>query len=173
VKALGVFLLLLLVALLQVGAAPLFPLSAAEPDLVLVCLAWLLAFAGPRSAMLGLPLLAVCVGFLSDRSPALLLFAYLPLLPLSLWLEQANAPIGGFGRFAVSGLATGFGARLLLASAAMLGAASLAIGPLIFSLLLPGLVLDLLFLLLAYVPMRIAGWEPQGMSLRRRGWVTI
>jgi hypothetical protein len=121
--------------------------------------------------MFGLPLLAVMLGFLSDRSPALLLIAYLPVVPLAAWLEGANAPVGAYGRFAGAGIVTGLVARTLLSTAAILGAASLPVASLLFSVLLPGLLLDLGFLTLAYVPTRFAGWEPQSMTLRSRGWL--
>ena len=59
----AVGLLLLLAALLQVTAAPLFPLSGAVVDFALLSLTLIAVFLGPRWAMVCLPLLALLLGF--------------------------------------------------------------------------------------------------------------
>lgn len=169
-KALGVCLLVVLTALAQVSVAPLFPLSAAIPDYALVTLVILTVFAGPATVMLALPLMALSLGFASDRSPGLLLLAYLPLLPLSLYVEEARVPLNRYAQMAVAGVATGAWARTLLALGAIVGGADPAFGALAGQLVIPGVFLDLALLTLVYVPLRLLGWTGRGMSLQRSRW---
>lgn len=169
-RPIGVVVLLVLVALVQVTVAPLFPLRGALPDVPLVALALLAALAGPMPVMIGLPLLAVCLGFVSDRSPALLLLAYLPLLPLASALGQAALPPSRYARLVVAGAGTGLWARTVLAAGAIAQGADFAAGGLLSQLLLPGLVLDLSLLALTCLAMRALGWEVQELSLQRRGY---
>jgi hypothetical protein len=147
--------------------APFFPVSAATADVPLVTLAMLLAFAGPRTVMVALPFLALFVSFLSDRSPALLLLGYVPLLPFALALERVALPFTQFGRLAIATVATGMCMRLLLSIAAIVGPAELVFTPVIVNILLPGLFFDLVLVVLAYIPFRVAGWEPRSLSLAR------
>lgn len=167
--AIATFLLVMLLALLQVTAAPFFPLASAQVDLLMVTLAMLFVFAGPRRAMMAVPMIALVLGFISTRSPALLLLAFLPLPPLAYWLDLAGPPMTRFLQTMVVVAITGAWARLLLALSAMTQGAEPELGALVFSLILPGMFFDILFLSLAYLPARLIGWEPRSTSpLRER-----
>ena len=154
----------------QVTVAPLFPISGAVPDFALVLLVTLAVFSGPTSAMLAIPVTAIFVGFASDRAPGLLIIAYLPLLPLGLLLQEWRIPLNQYLRVIAGGGATGMWIRGVLAIAAVLQGANIAVGPLIFQVLLPGLFLDLALLTIAYVPFRLIGWSGRGMNLQRGGF---
>lgn len=154
-------------ALWQVTVAPLFPVSNVTFDFVLVTLVAVAAFGSPRRAMVCVPVAALAYGFLSDRSPALLLLAYLPLLPLGVYLEEARVPLNHFARTALATLATGAWARLLLATGAILGGAEAGPGDVFLGVILKGLFLDFALLSVVYVPLRLLGWSGQGMSLQR------
>lgn len=169
-KALGVVLLVVVIALAQVSVAPLFPVSAAIPDLALVALVMLTVHAGPTTVMLALPLMAISVGFDSDREPGLVLMAYLPLLPLALFLEESRVPLNRYAQMTAAGVATGAWARVTLALGAIAGGAEPATGTLIFGLILPGLLVDFVLLTVVYVPFRLFGWSGRGMTLQRSRW---
>ena len=169
-KSLGVVLLVVVTALAQVAVAPLFPISAAVPDYALVTLVLLTVFAGPAIVMLALPLMAICLGFAGDRSPGLLLIAYLPLLPLSLYVEDARVPLNRYAQMAIAGIVTGAWARTLLAFGAIAGGADPALGAITGQLVVPGLFLDFALLTVVYLPFRLLGWTGRGMSLQRSRW---
>lgn len=154
-----------LVALLQVTAAPLFPVLSAQADLVLVALALTLVFAGPQAAMVATPLFALTWGFSSDRSPALLLLALLPLLPAALWVHRTTPLLGRFAQTAMALALTGAWTRLVLALGAMLGGADAAVATLALRIVLPGVILDFLVFALAYGAFRLAGLEERDIEL--------
>lgn len=156
--------------LAQVTVAPLFPLGAAIPDLVLGTLMAVAVFAGPRKAMFAIPVAAILLSFASDRSAGLLLLAYLPLLPIAVLLAATPLPLNRFAQAVVGGIATGIWARMLLASAAIAGGADAEPAALVFSLALPGVLLDALVLASCYMPFRVAGREPRALSLQRTGY---
>lgn len=166
-RTLLVGLLLVAAAMLQVGVAPYFPLSAATADVAIVALALLAAFAGPRTVMVSLPFLALFVSFLTDRSAALLLLGYTPLLPLAIALERVPFPFTQFGRLAIATVGSGLCVRFLLSAAAIAGDAELVFTPVIVNVLLPGVVLDLVLVTVAYLPFRLAGWEFHSLALAR------
>lgn len=170
-KAALVLSLTLLAAIAQVSIAPLFPVRAANFDFAMASLALLMVFAGPRTAMAALPLVAISLGFVTDRSPALLLAGYLPLIPAAAFVADLNAPIGRYAQLAAVGAATGMFVRLVLGLAAVAHGAAFPVGDVFLQLLLPGLFLDIALLTILYFPFRFVGWEPQRMSLRRGGFV--
>jgi cell shape-determining protein MreD len=159
-----------LAAIAQVTVAPLFPISGAVPDFVLLTLVLLVAFSSARPVMIGTPLVAIAYGFLSNRSPALLLLAYLPILPLGYFLEESPVPANHYLRALGMMLLTGLWARTLLALAAISAGAQPAFGVLVSDVLIPGLFLDFALLSVAYVPLRLIGWTGQGMALGRTGF---
>jgi cell shape-determining protein MreD len=167
VKLFAQIFLILVVALSQVTVAPLFPIAGAVPDLMLVTILCLAVYSGPRTAMWAIPVAAVLVGFTSDRAPGLLLLAYLPLLPLAFALEEARLPLNRYSQVALVGVATGLWARSLLAFGAVAQDATFSPTVLVRDLLLPGALLDLALLTLVYVPFRLVGWSPRGMTLQR------
>lgn len=169
-KAAGVCLLVVVTALAQVTVAPLFPVSAAVPDYALVVLVILTVFAGPTTVMLAIPLMAICLGFASDRSPGLLLMAYLPLLPLALYAEDSRLPLNRYAQMVVAGVAAGIWARMLLALGAIAGGADASFGAMAGQLVIPGIFLDFALLTLVYAPFRLLGWSGRGMSLQRSRW---
>lgn len=166
-KGIAAFLATILAAMFQVTVAPLFPVSAAVPEFVLLTLVIVAAFGNPRRAMVCVPVAAVAYGFLSDRSPALLLLAYLPLLPLGLYLEEARVPLNHYARTLVATLVTGLWIRVLLMLGTVVGGADTTVGAAIGQVLVPGLFLDFALLSVVYVPLRLIGWSGQGMSLQR------
>lgn len=170
-KAALVLSLTLLVAVAQVSVAPLFPVRAATFDFALASLALLMVFAGPRAAMAALPLTAIFLGFVTGRSPALLLAGYLPLIPMAAFVADLNVPIGRYAQLIGTGAMTGLFVRVLLGLAAVAHGAAFPLGVVVFQLLLPGLFLDIGLLTILYFPFRFVGWEPQRMSLRRGGFV--
>lgn len=169
-KGLAIFVLLLTTALAQVTIAPLFPIAGAIPELPLLVLTLLAIFAGPNAVMLGMPTLAILYGFASDRSPALLVVAYLPLLPFAAALEGWRIPLWEYPRLAIAILISGLWIRGVLSFAAVAQGAHLAVGPLIFDVLAPGAFLDLALLTVAYAPLRLIGWGGHQLSLQRSGY---
>lgn len=165
-----VLLLAVTAAVAQVSVAPLFPVSAATFDFTLASSALLLVFSGPRVAMFALPLTAILLGFVTDRSPALLLVGYLPLLPVAAVLADLHVPINRYAQLLVAGLSTGLFVRLLLALAAVAHGAAFPPGVVVWQLFLPGLLLDFLLLTIVYFPLRFVGWDPKSMTLRRSGF---
>ena len=158
------------VALFQVTAAPLFPIGAAVPDLVLVGLTLLALFRGPRTALWAVPVAAVVLGLASNRAPGLLLIAYIPLLPLANYLENAGAPLSRYVQTGIAFGCTSVWARSILVMGAVIQGGQLEPGVIVFSLLLPGVFFDLALLSLAYLGFRLLGWEPRSTSLQRAGF---
>ncbi|HMO54379.1 MAG TPA: hypothetical protein PJ994_07740 [Tepidiformaceae bacterium] len=159
-----------LAAIAQVTVAPLFPVSGAVPDFLLLTLVMLVAFSSPQPVMIGTPFAAIAYSFLSDRSPALLLIAYLPILPVGYFLEASPVPMNHYLRALLMMALTGIWARTLLALAAMTSGAQPAFGALIADVLIPGLSLDVALLTVAYLPFRLIGWTGEGMKLGRSGY---
>jgi hypothetical protein len=170
VKESAVGVVLLLAVLLQVTVAPLFPVAGAVPDLTLLMLATVTVFLGPRWGMVCLPIVAVLLGFLTSHEPSVFILAYLPLLPLAAWMSGSGMPPTRFMQAIAAGALTGVWARTLLAAGAMASGADADIPGLIAVVLIPGLVLDLALLALAYAGCRVIGWEPQRASLRPQGY---
>ena len=171
-KALLVGAALVMAALGQTAVAPLFPLSAAVPDLCLLALVLVVVFGGPREAMVAVPVVALIFAFASNRSPALALLAYLPLLPLTYYLEDGRVPLNRFAQTLIAAGATGAWARLALALGAMADGAAPQPGILVAGILVPGLMLDLLLVTMAYLPLRAFGFEPRALEIPRSryGW---
>lgn len=151
----------------QVTVAPLFPVAGTTPDFVLLTLILLTYFGSPRWAMACVPAAALGLGFLADRSPGLLILAYMPLLPLAYYVEDARVPMNHFARTLIVMLATGGWVRLLFVIAAVVGGADASAGVFAGKVLLPGLFVDFALLSVVYVPFRLIGWSGQGMSLSR------
>lgn len=164
-----VALLLFLAVLLQVTVAPLFPLSAALPDMVLATLVLALAYRGPRVVMVGLPLAAIWLAFASDRAPGLLIAGYLPLLPLMVVGEELQALPNRSMRILATTALTGLWLRSVLAAAAMLKGADPAFAALALKLLLPGLVLDVGLVAVLYFPLRLV-LSVRPLRLSRTAW---
>lgn len=158
---------LFVAATAQVTVAPLFPIEGAVPDIVLVTLVTLATWAGPRTAMVSLPIVAIFLGFGSDREPGLLIIAYLPLLPLSLVVDEANLPLNRFGQVLLTGAGTGLWARLVMSAGAFVSGAAVSLSGLLFLVLVPGLLLDILLLTFAYLPFRLMGMNARPMTLQR------
>lgn len=161
-----------LAAVAQVTVAPLFPLGSAVPDLLVATLVVVSVFAGPRRAMVAVPLGALLLSFGSGRSAALLLIAYLPLLPLAAFLQEANVPLTRFLQSLAAAVVTGAWARTVLALGAMTGGADPQLGTLVLSLLLPGVFLDALVVGAAYLPWKVARLPARPLSLARTGYYT-
>ena len=161
--------LLTLAVCAQVTVAPLFPLGAANADLVLVTLVLGTAFAGPRIGMLAVPFAAVCLGFLTDRDPGLLLLAYLPILPLARLLELGAAALSSYWRIAMTTLGAGLWVRCVLAAGVFVNGGDVPPLTLLFAILIPGALLDWALLTFAYLPHRFVGWDVRPMDVQRGG----
>jgi cell shape-determining protein MreD len=170
VSGLLIAVVLLLAAVAQVTVAPLFPVSAAIPNLALMALVLVAAFGGAKAVMVGTPFLALSLAFLSDRSAALLLLAYLPLLPLAAYLDSTRIPMNRYVQTLVAAGAVGAFVRVLLALAAISSGAEASLTVLLVQVLLPGLLLDSALLTLAYIPLRFVGLEPRSLTLQRGGF---
>jgi hypothetical protein len=170
VKALLAGLLLLCATLAQVTVAPLFPLGAATADMPLIAMVVLMLFAGPRALMWGMPVVALWLAFATNRSPGLLILAYLPLVPLGALLEGARLPVNRYAQALLVTLATAGWARLVLSTGAMVHGSGFQPVPLIVDLLLPGALLDAALLTFASIPCRFVGWVPRPMTLQRSGY---
>lgn len=171
-KGLALAALVVAAAVAQVTVAPLFPVRGAVPELVLLTLALIGTFAGPRPAMVLTPVAALAAGFLSDRDAGLLLVAYLPLLPLGAWLEDAPVPLAPGVRTWLTLLGGGVAYRVVLSAAAMLTGAPVLVGGLVWEVVVPGLLVDSLFFLLCYLPLRFVGWTGGGLKLSRGRYVS-
>lgn len=170
-RAAIVFVTAVLAAFLQVDVAPLFPFEAAVPELGVVAVVLILLGFGARAAMVATPIYAVTLGLLSSRAPGLIVFAYLPAVPLAFVVESLDAPLGRFVRIAAVALGAGAWARLVLAGGALATGAPLDATVLIRDLMLPGVLFDFVLISLAYVPCRIAGWTDRPLLLPRGGWL--
>jgi len=166
-KAIAAVGLTIFAAICQVTVAPLFPVGSVVFDFVLLSLVLVAAFGSPQRAMLCVPVAALAYGFLSNREPGLLVLAYLPLLPLGLYLEEARVPLNHYARTTFAFMATGAWVRSLLVLGAIVGGAEAGPGVVLTQVVLPGLLVDFALLSVAYVPLRLLGWSGQGMSLSR------
>lgn len=166
-KTAAIFVTLLLLAYVQVTAVPFFMVAAAQVDLLLVSLALLMVYQGRKTAMICLPVIAVLLGFVSDRSPAVLVLALLPLLPLAYWFEEGGPPVSRYVQTMIAVGATSIWARVLLATTTFAQGAQVDITALALQVVLPGLVLDLTLLSLAYLAFRLLGCEPRSLSPMR------
>ena len=160
-------------AICQVTIAPLFPFGAVTFDFVLLTLVLVAAFGSPQRAMLCVPIAALAYGFLSNREPGLLVIAYLPLLPLGVYLEEVPIPLNHYARTAVALVVTGLWARSLLVLGAVVAGADATVWLVVRDFLLPGMAVDLALLTVFYVPLRLLGWSGQGMALSRGGYTSL
>ena len=161
----------IIAGLAQATVAPLFPIDAAVAELPLLTLALIAFTAGPRQAMVCAPIAALCTGFATDRAPGLLLLGYLPLLPLALVLEEAELPLPRYPRVLVAVVACGAWMRGILAASAMAQGAPVVVSPLVGDIIVPGMLFDAVLVSIAYLPLKLVGWSPRSVSLRRAGWL--
>ncbi|HEY5477041.1 MAG TPA: hypothetical protein VIK11_10015 [Tepidiformaceae bacterium] len=161
---------LFLLAFAQVAVAPLFPVGAAIPDLVLIGIMALALYEGPHPAMVAIPILALIMGFASDRSAAMLLFAYLPVLPLAFFLETSGLPLNRYAQASLTAVVGGMLARLFLSLGPLTSGAAFSIGGLTKDLLLPGAFLDWALLSVAFIPLRFLGREASRLTLSRSSY---
>ncbi len=150
----------------QVTIGSLFPLRGAVIDFGLLTVLLLALTAGPRAAMLAVPFCALTVGFASDRSPGLLVLAYLPVLPLGVIFEEARVPLPRYLQLSVLLVACGAWARVLLAGSAVVQGADFMVAPIVRELIVPGVLLDLLGFTAMYLPIRMIGRGADTFTLR-------
>jgi hypothetical protein len=160
----------LLVALLQASTVSLFPIGGVVVDVLLVVIVWIAVFRGPVTALWVIPLAAITYGFAGGKSPALVLVAYLPLMPLANYLETAGAPLNRYAQTALATAATAGWSRGIFTLAAVVQGAELDPVYLFFRLILPGILFDVTLLSVAYLAFRLLGWEPRTTSLQRGGF---
>jgi len=161
---------LVLLALAQVAIAPLFPLGGAIPDLALIGILALALYEGPHPAMVAIPVLALLIGFGTDRSPSLLLLAYLPVLPLAFFLATAGLPLNRYAQASLTAVIGGMAARFFLALGPLTQGAAFSVGGLTKDLLLPGAFLDWALLTAAFIPLRFLGREASRLTLSRSSY---
>ena len=159
-------LLVMLAGTAQVTVASLFPVRGAVVDFGLLTVLLLALTAGPRAAMLAVPFCALTVGFASDRSPGLLVLAYLPVLPLGVLFEEARVPLPRYLQLCALLVVCGAWARLLLAGSAIFQGADVTPMAIVRDLLAPGFVLDFLAFTAIYVPIRMIGRGADTFTLR-------
>jgi hypothetical protein len=76
-------------------------------------------------------------------------------------------PVNHYLRTLAMMVVTGVWARALLAVGAIAGGADGAFGMLVTDVVLPGMFLDAALLSVVYIPLRVAGWTGQGLTLQR------
>jgi hypothetical protein len=167
VKPIVCALLVVFAGTAQVTVGSLFPLRGAVVDFGLLTVVLLALTAGPRAAMLAVPFCALTVGFASDRSPGLLVLAYLPVLPLGVMVEEARLPLPRYLQLCGLVVLCGAWARAVLAGSAMLQGADVAAMTVVRDLLAPGLVLDLFAFTAMYLPIRMIGRGADTFTLRQ------
>lgn len=160
-------LLVVMAGVSQVTLASLFPLRGAVLECGLIAVVLLALTAGPRAAMVALPFTALAVGFAGDRAPGLLLLAYLPVLPLAAFVEEARPPFARYLQVLGVVVACGLWARGILALGPIAQGADLSLLALIRDLLLPGVLLDLLAFTAVYLPIRMLGRGANTFTLER------
>ena len=163
-------LFVLLVAIAQVTVAPLFPLGAAVADYGLIAVAAVALVAGPRAAIVAIPLLALFRSFLGNDAPALMLLAYVPLLPVAFLADEAQLPLTRYLRLGLVVLAGGLWIRGLQAGAALVTGAEFVPRVLVLDLLLPGMVFDAALFSLLFGLLKLAKIANRPLTLERRGW---
>jgi hypothetical protein len=166
VKLLLCTVLVVLAGTAQVTVASLFPLRGAVIDFGVLTVLLLALTAGPRAAMLAVPFIAVSVGFASDRSPGLLVLAYLPVLPLGVMFEETRVPLPRYVQLAALLVISGAWARMLLAGSAIFQGADVPAVAIVGDVLAPGFLLDLLAFTAMYVPIRMIGRGADTFTLR-------
>jgi len=154
----------------QVTVAPLFPLGAAIADYGLIAAAAVALVAGPRAAMVAIPFLALFRSFLGNDAPALMLLAYVPLLPLAFLADEAPLPLTRYLRLGLVVIAGGLWIRGLQAAVAFLTGADFAPRALIVDLLVPGIVFDAVLFSMLYGLLKLAKLADRPLTLERRGW---
>lgn len=166
------FVAMFVVVIFQVAVSPLFPLSIAQFDLPLVFAAWTTLFRGPRTGMWVVPVMALLLGMLTFRSPALFLLGLSPVVPLIALsgVSYSNFLLGNYWRALLVVCATGAWTRTLFALVAMGQGADAAIGILVAEIIIPGIFLDGALLTLAFAPSRLIGLDVANMALTRGGY---
>lgn len=159
-----------IIAALQVAIAPLFPLAGAQADVAMITILTVALLAGPRPAMVATPALALAVGFAGSRSPGLLLASYAAVLPLGAFIEGLPYPLGRFSRLLLTAAIAGAWGRFLLGFAAIATGSSFAFVPLVFQVMLPGIVFDTLLIGAVYLACQLSGAGLQRFSLQTTGW---
>lgn len=162
---------MVLIAVIQVSVVPLFPVAGAQADVGLIAILVTAMLAGPRPAMLATPILALAVGLAGSRAPGLILLGYAAVLPLAALIEDLPYPLGRAARILATAVVAGLWLRLLLGIAAISAGGEFAVNDLIFQVLLPGMVFDVVLIGLAYVALQLAGIGGQRFSLQQTGWL--
>jgi hypothetical protein len=157
--------LLLLAVAVQTAVAPLFRLGGAEASVVMLFVMLVLIIEGPKPAMVAAPIAAVLFAFAAGIAPALMLLGFVPLVLIGAWIEDVRWPVARFALVAATFLAGTAILRLVLAVGAIVQGADAATWVLVSRVLVPGAVLDLALLGIAYVPLRVGRIELREMSL--------
>lgn len=166
-KLMACAVVLVMAGILQVTFASLFPIRAAVLDFGLLSVVFIALAGGPRAAMFAAPVAALTVGFTSDRSPGLLLMAYLPVLPLAAFADEARFPVSRYVVLLCVVLLSGIWARVMLTLGPLSEGADFGLAVFIRDLVLPGLVLDFLAFTALYAPLRLLGRVHETLTPQR------
>ncbi len=157
----AVGLAVLFIAVGQTAAAPLFTAANAAPAFGVVFLAVLTVFKGSRTGMIATPVLAIAEAWLRGLEPGVLLVAYAPVVPLADLASRGGRPLFGPGvRLTGAVLLAGAWARSTALLVVVLGGASVGVSAVVFQLLVPGALIDMLLVAAVYVPLRVGIGEP-------------
>lgn len=166
-RALFALLLVLMAGVAQVTVASLFPLRGAVVEFGLLTVVLVALVHGPRAAMVTLPFAALAVGFASNRAPALLILAYLPVLPVAAFVEEARFPVARYLQLLGTVAVCGIWARGILTLGPIAQGADLPLLAMLRDLIIPGIVLDFLAFTVIYVPIRMIGRGADTLTLER------
>jgi hypothetical protein len=111
------------------------------------------------------PIAAILYAFAAGIAPALVLIGFVPLVLIGAWVEDLRWPVARFALVATTFLSGTAILRLTLATGAIVQGADAATWTLVGHVLIPGAVLDLALLGIAYVPLRVGRIELREMSL--------
>lgn len=166
-RALLALALIIMGGVAQVTVASLFPLRGAVVEFGLLTIVLLALTAGPRAGMAALPFAGLAVGFASNRAPALLILAYLPVLPVAAYVEEARLPFARYLQLLATIVLCGIWARGILTVGPIAQGADLPLLALFRDLLIPGIVLDFLAFTAIYMPIRMIGRGADTLTLER------
>lgn len=170
-RAIFLWLLVLVTVLAQVAIAPFFPVLGTIVHFPVVMLLLLAIFAGPHAVMFAFPVLVLFLGFSTNVEFEWLALAYLPLLPCAAWIQgEHRIPQTPYALVLVMTVAAAVWIRGIFVLVAVGSGADATVGEVFVEILLPGVMLDGVILSLAYGLCRWIGWPTRSLELERVGF---
>jgi hypothetical protein len=170
VRLLAAAAIVLFAGVLQVTVAPLFPVRGAVIDVGLIAIFLVAMLAGPRPAMVAVPIVAILISFATDRAPGIMLLAYLPWLPAATLVEEGHLPLSRYAQMLAVFVGAGLWARLVLSAAAMADGAGFEPTEMLLQVLVPGMLIDIIVFTALWIPLRLAKATRRDLSLRQGAW---